>query len=140
MNPEEKLAADGVASSDEQSEKFYRLQMQRLMNRDANDRMNEEESQRLSTKAQYVSYENYVTSDNELQTLFDFYSRGGDAQKKIALQKLVRIFLTIDHRTAVQLLQRLSVPRKTDILSERFQSGLPASERATLLAALRLTR
>jgi hypothetical protein len=37
LNPEEKLAADGVALSDEQSEKFYRRQMQRLMNRDAKD-------------------------------------------------------------------------------------------------------
>jgi hypothetical protein len=140
INPEEKLAADGVELSDKQAEKFYQRQMQRFMSRDANDRMNEEESQRLSMKVQGVSYENYVTSDNELQTLFDSYRRGGDAQKKTALQKLLRIFLTTDQRTAVQLLQRLSAPRKTDIVSERFQSGLPASERATLLAALRLTR
>ena len=80
------------------------------------------------------------TSDEELLTLFASYGRGGDAQKKTALQKLLRIFLTIDVRTCARLLQRLSAPQKTDIVSQRFQSGLPASERATLLAALRLTR
>ena len=140
INPEEKLAADGVDLSKKQAEKFYLRQLQRFMNRDDNDRMNEEESQRLSTKVQGVSYENYVTSDEELQTLFDTYKRGGDAEKKTAQQKLLRIFLTIDQRTALQLLQRLLAPRKTDIVAERFQSGLPASERTTLLAALRLTR
>jgi|SRR5580704_2016456 hypothetical protein len=140
INPEEKLAADGVALSDKQAENFYRRQLQRFIARDESERSMEEESQRLSAKVQGVSYENYVTSDNELQTLLDSYRRGGDPQKKTALQKLLRIFLTIDQRTAVQLLQRLSALRKNDIVSERFQSALPASERAPLLAALRLSR
>ena len=133
IDPDAKLTANGVALSDKQSEEFYRRQVQRLMNQDTS-------GTDASTKAPYASYEDYVTSDNELLTLFDSYRRGGDAQKKTALQKLLRIFLTIDNRAAVQLLQRLSAPRKTDIVSERFQSGLPASERMTLLAALRLTR
>ena len=133
IDPDAKLAANGVALSDKQSEEFYRRQVQRLMNQDTS-------GTDASTKAQYASYEDYVTSDNELLTLFDSYRRGVDAQKKTALQKLLRIFLTIDNRAAQQLLQRLSAPRKTDIVSERFQSGLPASERMTLLAALRLTR
>jgi hypothetical protein len=133
IDPDAKLAANGVALSDKQSEEFYRRQVQRLINQDTS-------GTDTSTKAQYASHEDYVTSDNELLTLFDSYRRGVDAQKKTALQKLLRIFLTIDNRAAVQLLQRLSAPRKTDPVSERFQSGLPASERATLLAALRLTR
>src|SRR3984957_3146098 len=135
-----KLIADGVELSDKQSEKFYRRQMQRLLTRDASDHDMEEEGKRLTTKVQGVSYENYVTSDEELRTLFDSYRRGGDAQKKTALQKLLRIFLIIDQRSAQQLAQRLSAPQRTDIASERFQSGLPASERTTLLAALRLSR
>lgn len=133
IDPDAKLAANGVALSDKQSEEFYRRQVQRLINQDSS-------GTDTSTKAQYASYEDYVTSDNELLTLFDLYRRGVDVQKKTALQKLLRIFLTIDNRAAVQLLQRLSAPRKTDMVSERFQSGLPASERMTLLAALRLTR
>ena len=133
IDPDAKLTANGVALSDKQSEEFYRRQVQRLMNQDTSETD-------ASLKAQYASYEDYVTSDNELLTLFDSYRRGADAQKKTALQKLLRIFLTIDNRAAQQLLQRLSTPRKTDIVSERFQSGLPASERMTLLAALRLTR
>ena len=133
IDPDAKLAANGVALSGEQSEEFYRRRVQRLMNQDTSETD-------ASLKAQYASYEDYVTSDNELLTLFDSYRRGVDAQKKTALQKLLRIFLTIDNRAAQQLLQRLSTPRKTDIVSERFQSGLPASERMTLLAALRLTR
>jgi hypothetical protein len=140
INPEEKLAANGVSLNDDQAEEFYRRQLQRFVARDASERSREEESQRLSPKVQGVSYENYVTSDNELLTLFDSYRRGGDPQKRTALQKLQRIFLTVDQRTAVQLLQRLSALRKNDIVSERFQSALPAAERATLLAALRLTR
>jgi hypothetical protein len=140
IDPKEKLAADGLSLSDKQSEEFYQRQMQRFMKRDASDRDMEEERKRITTKVQGVSYENYVTSDEELRTLFDSYRRGGDAQKKTALQKLLRIFLTIDQRSAVQLVQRLSAARKGDIVSERFQSGLPASERTTLLAALRLTR
>ena len=133
IDPDAKLAANGVALSDEQSEEFYRRQMQRLINQDTS-------GTDASLKAQYASYEDYVTSDNELLTLFDSYRRGVDAQKKTALQKLLRVFLTIDNRAALQLLQRLSAPRKTDIVSERFQNGLPASERTTLLAALRLRR
>jgi len=136
IDPDAKLAANGVALSDEQSEEFYRRQMQRLINQDTGGT----DSLGASLKAQYASYEDYVTSDNELLTLFDSYRRGVDAQKKTALQKLLRIFLTIDNRAALQLLQRLSAPRKTDIVSERFQSALPVSERTTLLAALRLTR
>ena len=140
IDPKEKLVADGVKLSDKQSQEFYQLQMYRLMNRNASVRDMEEETKRITTKVHGVSYENYVTSDEELLTLFASYGRGGDAQKKTALQKLLRIFLTIDVRTCARLLQRLSAPQKTDIVSQRFQSGLPASERATLLAALRLTR
>jgi hypothetical protein len=136
----EKLITDGVALSDKQSEKFYRRQMQRLLSKDASDRDMEEEAKRMTMKVQGVSYENYVTSDEELRTLIDSYRRGGDGQKKTALQKLLRIFLTINQRTALQLLQRLSGAQKTDMVSERFQSGLPASERTTLLAELRFTR
>ena len=135
IDPDAKLAANGVALSDEQSEEFYRRQMQRLINQDTGG-----SDSLASLRAHYASYEDYVTSDNELQTLLDSYRRGGDPQKKTALQKLLRIFLTIDQRTAVQLLQRLSALRKNDIVSERFQSALPASERAPLLAALRLSR
>jgi hypothetical protein len=140
IDPKEKLAANGVELSDKQSENFYRRQLERFMNRNASDRMDEAESQGLPMKVQGGSYENYVTSDNELLTLINSYRRGGDRQKKTTLQKLLRIFLTIDQRTAVQLFQRLSAPRKTDAVSERFQSELPASEKTTLLAALRLTR
>ena len=133
IDPDAKLTANGVALSDKQSEEFYRRQVERLMNQDTSEAD-------APLKAQYASYEDYVTSDDELLILFNSYRRGADAQKKTALQKLLRIFLTIDNRAALQLLQRLSALRKNDIVSERFQSGLPASERMTLLAALRLTR
>ena len=140
IDPREKLAADGVKLNDDQAEVFYQRQMYRLMNQNASDRDNEEESKRITTKVQGVSYENYVTSDKELLSVFDSYRRGKDAQKKTALRKLLRIFLTIDQRTALRLLNRLSTPQKADMVSALFQSGFAPAERTTLLDALRLTR
>jgi hypothetical protein len=139
-NPDEKLAADGVSLSEKQAERFYQRQLQRLMAQDANGRMNADESQRLPTKVRGVSYENYVTSDNELFTLLDSFRRGNDVQKRTALQKVTRIFLTVDQTAAGKLLDRLSAPKKNDALPLRFQGSFPSATQATLLAALRLTR
>lgn len=139
-NPDEKAADDGVSLTDKQAERFYQRQLQRFMARDANDAMNADESQRLPTKVQGASYENYVTSDSELLTLFDSFRRGNDVQKQAALQKVTRIFLTVDQTAAGKLLGRFSSPNKNDALALRFQGGFPAATQATLLAALRLTR
>src|SRR5580704_609066 len=66
IDPDEKLAANGVALSDEQSEEFYRRRVRRLMNQDTS-------GTDAPTKGQYASHEDYVTSDKELVTLFDSY-------------------------------------------------------------------
>ena len=139
-NRDEKTAADGVSLSKKQAEEFYRRQLQRLMARDANDEMNADESRRLQTKVQGVSYENYVTSDDELFTLFDSFRRGNDAQKKTTLQKVIRIFLTVDQTAAGKLLARFFPPKKNDALALRFQGSFPVATQGTLLSALRLTR
>ena len=139
-NPGEKLHADGVSLSERQAQWFYQRQLQRLMAQQMNDRMNADESQRLGTKVLMVAYENYVTSDNELYGLFDSFRRGNDAQKKTVLQKVTRIFLTVDQAAAARLPERLSVPKQNDALALRFQGSFPAPTQGTLLAALRLSR
>jgi len=76
IDPDAKLAANGVALSDEQLEEFYRRQMQRLINQDTS-------GTDASLKAQYASYEDYVTSDNELLTLFDSYRAKEDRAAEV---------------------------------------------------------
>lgn len=135
IDPKEKSAADGVAFN----KKFLHLQLIRIFNRMLDDQMRKDVEEMLSMKVQYVSHENWVTSDSELLTIFDLYRRGGDGQKK-ARQKLLHIFLTIDQGSATRLLQRLSTLRKGDVVSERFQSGIPPPVKTDLLAALQLPR
>ena len=140
INPEQKLAADGVSLTGSQSETFYRLRLQRYLNQAMDDLIAKDVSQMLMPKVRYVTYENWVTSDSELLGLIDAQKRGADVQKQTARQKLLHIFLTVSPGNAVQLFQRLSGSRKGDIVSAHFQSGFSPSARAALLNALQLAR
>jgi hypothetical protein len=136
----EMLIADGVALNSKQAEEFFRLQLSRLSTQLLDDLMAKDIDQMLTMKSSTVAHENYVTWDPELLTLFNSFKCGTSAQKKAALQKLIRIFMTIDQRSAMSLLQRLSTTKKGDAVSERFQSGFPPPEKSTLLSALKIPR
>ena len=139
-NINEKLAADGVALSENQAKEFFRRQLSRLSDKLLDDLMAEDLTHLLTPKARYVSHENYVTWDPELLTLFDLQASGGSKQKQAAQQKLLRIFLTIDQRNAIGLRQRLLTRRKGDVVSERFHSRFSPQLRSSLLEALQLSR
>lgn len=133
------LDADGVALSKNQKMHFLRLQHDRIANQLLDERMAEDVKQLLNP-VRIVAYENYVTWDPELLELFNAFARGGSEQKKAAIQKLTRIFLTVDQRSASALLPRLSATRKGDIVSQRFQSAFPPTTKTALLSALKISR
>jgi hypothetical protein len=136
----ELLAADGVSLDDDQAEIFWQLQMQKVMNQSLDEQLRKDVQEMLTLKVRYVTYENYVTDDSELLTLFGSYANGGATQKKSAVQKLIHIFLTVDPRNAALLTQRLSTLKKGDALSERFQKSFSAAVAAELVAALKVQR
>lgn len=140
IDGKEMLAADGVALSKKQAEEFFRLQLSRLSTQFLDELMAKDIDQMLTMRSSTVAYENYVTGDSELLTLFNSFRRGATLQKKAALQKLIHIFMTIDQRSATGLLQRLSTTKRGDAVSENFQSGFPPSEKSALLSALKIQR
>jgi hypothetical protein len=114
--------------------------MQRAMNETLDELMRKGLQEMLTMKVQYVAYENWVTSDSELLTLFAAYAKGGITQKKTVTQKLLHIFLTVDQNAAVRLTRRLSTLNKGDAVSERFQRAFPPPVRTELVSALQIQR
>jgi hypothetical protein len=133
IGEKEMLAADGIRLNSDQAREMLRIGLTRLLD----ERMNEDEAKRISMKVRYVTYENYVTHDPELLSLFTAFQRGG---QKAALQKLFHIFWHIDQRSADRLQQRMSTSVRGDVVSQRFQSVFSAQVKAALLAALRSPR
>jgi hypothetical protein len=135
----EKLAVDGVTPTGSQEDMFFALQVRRIGNKFLDDLI-AADVQEILSPTRTVAHENYVTWDPELLSLFDSYMGGVDSEKKAVLQKLLRIFVTVDQRSATQLLSRLSNAGQGDNVSRRFQSVFPTAVREALLSALRLSR
>jgi hypothetical protein len=134
-NPAERLDV-GVDLDDDQQ----RVLLSRLFSRLGDKLIAADVAEMISTRSSSVSYENWVTSDSELISLLDSYRTGGEAQKKTARQKLLHIFLTVSQASAGLLLNRLTTPRKGDLVSDRFNSVFSPSVKTDLLTALRIER
>jgi len=126
-DPNERAVADGVDVDEDQGRILI-------------SRVRLENDEKGSTKVQYASHENWVTSDDELGALMETYRRGAESQKKSALQRMLKIFLTISQESAVRLRNRLLGPKKGDLVSNRFNSIFPPAVKTDLLNALQLQR
>ncbi len=144
IGEDEMMGGRGVDLSDKHkiAEK-YRQELMQLAN-ETLDKLAADEVAQLLTQmmtVRSVSKENYVTSDSELHRLVHAYERGDAAQKKDVRRKLLRIFSTIDQRSAERLTKRLPADvHHADDLSACFQRAFPPPARRVLLSALRIRR
>jgi len=129
----EPLIANGIDLSDEQ---WARL-LSRFVSRTGDHISANNVKGMLSTRS---GSEKWVTSDNELITLVDRYRSGGDPQKKRVRQKLLYIFLNVPQASAEQLFDRLSSPKRGDLVSQRLNSTFSSMVKTGLLSALQSPR
>jgi hypothetical protein len=139
-DPNEKLAADGVDLNRHQRSIVVAHALSRLAVQIGDESIANDAADTLTMSFRSSAYENWVTSDSELVGLFDSYRNGGSPQKKTALGKLIHIFLTVTQASATQLFNRLSMTKKGDLVSDRFNSVFFGAIRTDMLNALQIQR